>query len=121
MKITTQPNLGLLVCFAWFPDHNHPNQPGDKFRPVLICDFEPSTKMFTVIYGTSQNTDRCGMGEFVVQMDGLTKLTKFCCAYQRKIPASEIYFCKDGSKHVVGPLPHSFYKDFEKALLEITL
>lgn len=118
MKTTPQPKFGLIVCFAWFPDHNHPNQPGEKYRPVLICDFDPSTKMFTCIYGTSQNTNRCGAGEFVVAMEGLSKPTKFCCAYQRKVPASDIYFCQNGQKHVVGPLPQSFYKQFGRALLE---
>lgn len=119
MKITPQPKFGLIVCFAWFPDHNNPNQPGEKYRPVLISDFNPSTKMFTIIYGTSQNVDRCGLGEFVVEMDGLTKPTKFCCAYQRQIPASEIYFCKDGKKHVLGSLNQTHYVKYQRALLEI--
>lgn len=120
MNNTPRPKLGLIVCFAWFPDHNNPNRPGEKYRPVLISDFDPSTKMFTVIYGTSQHIERIGNGEFVVVMEGLSKPTKFCCAYQRQIPASEVYFVgKDGKKTVLGVLPIAYNTAFERALKEI--
>mgnify|MGYP004703423871 CR=1 FL=1 len=115
----TPKPLRLIVLYAWLPDHNNPHQPGPKYRPVLVLDINPQNQQLLVVYGTSQNTQQMGKGEFTVHLEGLSKPTKFCFAYQRWIPANDLYLCKNGKKHVVGSLPSDYYDRVIDALEEI--
>lgn len=99
----------LIVMYVWLPDHNNPNQPGPKYRPVLVLDVNSQTKELLVVYGTSQKAQYPLKGEFTVDFPGLTKPTKFCFTYQRWIPATDSYLCKDGNKNIIGYLPQKYY------------
>ncbi|HAQ48657.1 MAG TPA: hypothetical protein DCR37_06385 [Glaciecola sp.] len=79
MNYTSTKPFGL-VLYAWFPEHDRPNKPGRKYRPVVVLDVNPHTQEILVAYGTSQGVNSCGVGEFIVDahtVDGLTKTTKF--------------------------------------------
>lgn len=120
MKNTLKPNR-LIVLKVWLPDHENPNQPGPKYRPVLLLDVNPLTNEILVIYGTSQNTSIIRRGEFTVHLDCLAKPTKFCCSYQRWIPATDLYLCRNGEKHVLGFLTKNYYSPLLDALKEIQI
>lgn len=108
--MNTPKPFRLIVLYAWLPDHLNPNLPGPKYRPVLVLDVNPKTKELLVAYGTSQNTQYPGRGEFTVHFDGLSKPTKFCLGYQRWIPATDEYLCKkNGQKNIIGYLPRHYY------------
>ena len=109
----------LIVLYAWLPDHNNPKVPGPKYRPVLVLDVNSKTKELLVVYGTSQKTQHPGKSEFTAHFDGLTKPTKFCFTYQRWIPATDEYLCKDGQKHIIGYLPHKYYPRVFEAIADL--
>lgn len=117
--MNTPKPFRLIVLYAWLPDHLNPNRPGPKYRPVLVLDVNSQTKELLVVYGTSQKTEYPGKGEFTVHFDGLTKPTKFCLGYQRWIPATDRYLCKDGKKNIIGYLPHDYYDVLRDAIKDI--
>jgi hypothetical protein len=108
--------------YAWFPEHDHPNQPGPKYRPVIVLDVNSHTKEILVAYGTSQQVERNGRGEFILEQKhlvGLTANTKFCCDYRRWMPATDEYLFKNGKNRILGHLPKSYYSALMQAIREV--
>ena len=121
MSYTSTKPFGL-VLYAWFPEHNCPNQPGTKYRPVVVLDVNSHTQEMLVAYGTSQGVHSCGVGEFIVDadsVDGLTKTTKFCVQYYRWIPATDNYLAYRDKRNVLGKIPTRCIRDLVVAAREV--
>lgn len=102
------PLIGAIL-FAWLPDHLRPNNPGPKFRPVMVIEADVANKRLLVAYGTSQKVDRCHRGEIVFRkedIEGLTKDTKFCLGNSKWIPISSEYLSEDQSSGGLAILGH---------------
>jgi hypothetical protein len=115
------PLIGA-VLFAWLPDHLRPNNPGPKFRPVMVIDVDAANKRLLVAYGTSQNVDRCHRGEIVFREDeieGLSKDTKFCLGNSQWIPISAEYLSKNQSSGGLAVLGHPPAKRSKDILLRL--
>lgn len=113
------PLIGACV-WAWMPESENVLVPGPKLRPTLILEADEHGVL--VAYGTSQNTDRYGPGEFVVtpdEMPGLSKATKFCLAKAFRLPFNKAFFLQHGQLKVAGILPASAKRKLALAAEEV--
>jgi hypothetical protein len=99
---TPWPDAGDIVDCR-FPEGKFPEGfevPGPKERPVLVLVVEESLDdasgcIVVVAYATSQNTSTIYPGEFVIEADpvsGLTKATKFDLVNRHRLPFNDKWF-----------------------------
>ena|SRR5450830_1760506 len=118
--------LGAIVR-VWFPETESVLQPGPKFRPCLVLGIDSSSTSPTrvlVAYGTSQHTERHGLGEFVVKKTTVPQLdcdTKFCLTKALWLPLSGAYFASGGRQLQPVALPKSLYSELYEASREAKL
>jgi mRNA-degrading endonuclease toxin of MazEF toxin-antitoxin module len=92
-----RPKLGDIVECR-FP--REVGVPGPKNRPALVLQIEaaaddPAGSVVVVAYATSQNTASVYPGEFVIEADartGLTKATKFDLVNHHRLPFDDRWF-----------------------------
>jgi len=121
MKMQFSPQVGD-VCFCHLPEEGFAKQA--KLRPVIILDaaIEDGIQYLTVAKGTSQNIDKCYLGEFVVtsstdlRVCGLVKPTKFQLNRIEKLPLSDQWF--EGK---IGSLPTTLHPALVRAAQETGL
>lgn len=118
-------NLSALVgavVSCWYPQHDAPNKPGPKFRPVLVVGYDDKAKRLKVVYGTSQNTHRNGLGEITFsqkEINGLSKDTKFCLRNADWLPLHRDYFADArGKQEILGSIPKARLSDLWDAIHE---
>lgn len=87
-------------------------QPGPKKRPALVARVSPSTHEISVVYGTSQKTNKIYPTEFVLDpsdpgfpSSGLSFRTKFDVAVQVQLPFDSDWFAAAHGPQVNSPLP----------------
>lgn len=126
------PRVGEIV-WCQFPDIPIVDRPGAKTRPVLVLDItrkgDGRTEVL-VAYGTSQNTNHRGRGEFTVDSknaaSGLAKPTKFCLRSILWLPATAEFFhpnpnLPNGSAINIGTVPTTDMRSFHTAAVEAGL
>lgn len=121
MKTLFAP-LGAVVR-VWFPETESVMLPGPKFRPclVLAVDHEGSIPRVLVAYGTSQQTQRCALGEFTAprsMLPDLEKDTKFCLTKAIWLPLTREYFAVRGRQPSPAAIPPGLIAVMRRAYLE---
>lgn len=110
LRALSIPEPGEVIR-VWMPEAEDVFSPGPKFRPVLVLavDERDGRTEVQVAYGTSQQTDRRNLGEFVVSLSefSLEKTTKFTLAKTYWLPLTPEYFVSDGEQCFMGKLPVS--------------
>lgn len=123
-------NLSALVgaiVFSWFPECDKSNAPGPKFRPSLVIDADPDSRRICLAYGTSQHTDRNGLGEITFdaeEIKGLSKDTKFCLTKTCWVPVNDAYLSqskKGGDSIIVGFIPNNRKMQLASRIEEISI
>lgn len=115
--------IGSIMC-CWFPDSDSPNQPGSKFRPVLVLDIDHQSKAIQVAYGTSQDVHRLDRGQIaftVSEVNGLSQPTKFSLMATRWLPLKNEYFSRTDSVSqfkIIGRIPSNRVRDIVRAIEE---
>jgi len=113
------------VVGAWMPETEEVCSPGSKFRPVLVMAVDEHDGQIDVLcaYGTSQNVDRVGRGEFVVTPADLRleKTTKFCLRKMYWLPLEASYFARNGAQAVAGRLSSKLLSKLAFAAKEVGL
>lgn len=108
-KFYPLPAAGDIVWCA-FPQSI--GQPGPKNRPVLVARVSKDTHEVSVVYGTSQKTDKLFPTEIVLDpsdvgfsVSGLSYRTKFDVSVQVQLPFDSDWFDIAPSPQVNSPLP----------------
>lgn len=127
METIFTPRAGDIV-FAWMPESEQTDQPGPKFRPVLILECSAGQNgqlQVLVAYGTSQHTNAHGLGEFTVHPcpeAPLNKPTKFSLLKRMRLPLEQRFFAdQDGFPHSSGAVPVKTLGSFMRACQEAGL
>lgn len=112
------------VLLVWWPEDEHPNHPGPKFRPAYVMEIDLVKRKVLMAYGTSQRTNLQAVGEVIItqeEMPVLKRDTKFCMKRAKWIPLSSEFLSKSQTGADVlylGPPPKGRADDFLNALME---
>lgn len=87
-------------------------QPGPKKRPALVARVSPTTHEISVVYGTSQKTNKIYPTEVALDptdpgfaSSGLSHRTKFDVATQVQLPFDSDWFDAAPGPQINSPLP----------------
>lgn len=114
--------VGAIVR-VWFPESEDVMSSGPKFRPCLVLDVRKTDKCAEVLvaYGTSQNTQARGIGEFTVAKDlqgSIEKDTKFCLTRRVWLPLTKNLFCINGRQPAPEMVHAAAMVEFHRAARE---
>lgn len=114
--------VGAVVS-CWFPQHDRPNSPGPKYRPVLVAGCDSKAGKILVVYGTSQRTHIAGRAEIsfgTSEIAGLSKDTKFCLRNAEWLPLKAEYFADNAGKiNILGRIPAARTNELLERIEEI--
>ena len=114
--------VGAIVR-VWFPETEDVMSAGSKFRPCLVLAGRQTNHGVEVLvaYGTSQNTQARGIGEFTVAKDlqvSIEKDTKFCLTRRIWLPLTKNLFCINGRQPAPEMIHAAAMVEFHRAARE---
>jgi len=117
--------IGAIVR-VWFPESEAVMQPGPKFRPALVLGVTEvdGCRKVLVAYGTSQNTERTGRGEFTIRAEKTYSLesdTKFCLMRRLWLPLTKEYFAAGKGQPKPEEVVQKCFTSFRTAAVEASL